>query len=72
MQFTGSDMDANGDMTVVISKALLWDGDKVLGHLPEFRVKANFIDIFGKDFLGVGSDDPIYHDKQILYRVHRV
>ncbi|MBO4668755.1 MAG: hypothetical protein J5648_02125 [Lachnospiraceae bacterium] len=72
LQFTGSDMDANGDMTVVISKALLWDGDKVLGHLPEFRVKANFIDIFGKDFLGVGSDDPIYHDKQILYRVHRV
>ena len=72
LQFTGSDMDAKGDMTVVISKALLWDGDKVLGRLPEFRAKTNFFDIFGKDYIGVGSDDPIYHDKQILYRIYKV
>ena len=72
MNATGSPMDANGDTSLIINTSLLWDGERVVGRLPEFRVKANFFDMFGKDFCGVGSDDPIYNDKQILMRVHRV
>ena len=72
MNATGSPIDAAGDTSMVINTSLLWDGERVVGRLPEFRAKVNCFDMFGKDFLGVGSDDPIYHDKQILLRVHRV
>jgi len=69
---TSSGFNEKGDTTMVISKSLLYDGDGVVGRLPEFKVSANIFDIFGKDFIGVGSDNPItYNDKQILYRVHR-
>ncbi len=69
---TSSPADANGDSSLVLTTSLLWDGERVVGRLPEFKVKANFFDMFGKDFIGVGSDDPIYNDKQILIRVYRV
>ncbi|MBP5490987.1 MAG: hypothetical protein J6Y10_10355 [Lachnospiraceae bacterium] len=73
IDYTRSQLDQKGDMTIVINSSLLWDGDKVIGRLPEFKVKTNFYDIFGKDFLGVGSDNPAtYHDKQMLLRVERV
>ena len=66
-------MDANGDMSLLVNTSLLWDGERVIGRLPQFRVKANFFDLFGKNFIGVGSDDvKAFNDKAILLRMERV
>ena len=48
------------------------DGEKILGRLPEFKIASTIFDMFGKDFIGVGSDRPIYYDKQLLVRVNKV
>ncbi|MBO4626591.1 MAG: hypothetical protein J5645_01250 [Lachnospiraceae bacterium] len=73
MNATGSPMDANGDMSLLVNTSLLWDGERVIGRLPQFRVKANFFDLFGKNFIGVGSDDvKAFNDKAILLRMERV
>lgn len=59
----------NGDFTMPVHNSLLYDGEKILGKLPPFTAVSNMFDMFGKDFIGVGSDKPIYNDKQILFRV---
>ncbi|MBO4653644.1 MAG: hypothetical protein J5649_10055 [Lachnospiraceae bacterium] len=70
---TGSPMDNKGNMSMIINTSLLWDGERVVGRLPEFRVNMNFFDVLGKDYIGVGSDDsPFYHDKVILLKGYRV
>ena len=61
----------NGDYAVPIQYAFLSDGEKILGRVPAFTMVSNLFDIFGKDFVGVGSDNPIYNDKQILFRVKK-
>lgn len=73
MNWTGSPMDSKGELTIAISTSLLWDGERILGRLPEFRVSMNFYDVFGREYIGVGSDDsPLYHDKVILIKTNKV
>ena len=38
-------------------------------RLPEFVLVSNMFDMFGKDFIGVGSDNPVFNDKSILARM---
>lgn len=68
---SGGEFNEKGDYTSPINSSLLFDGEKVIGRLKPFAAVSNMFDIFGKDFIGVGADKPIYNDKQILYRVSR-
>lgn len=72
VNFTSSGFNEKGEMTLVIQHSLLYDGEKIVGSLPEFKVAANIFDVFGKDFIGVGSDRPIYYDKSLLFHVNKV
>lgn len=60
-----------GELVVPVNSSLLTDGEKILGKLPPFTFKTNLYDMFGKDFIGVGSDQPIFNDKQLLFRVYK-
>jgi len=60
-----------GELVVPVTSSLLTDGEKILGKLPAFTFKTSMYDMFGKDFIGVGSDQPIFNDKQLLFRVHK-
>jgi len=64
---SGGGFADNGDYTMPVHTSLLFDGEKVLGKLPPFTMVSSMFDMFGKDFIGVGSDKPIYNDKQILF-----
>ena len=73
MNATSSGVDVKGDMSMVVNTSLLWDGERVVGRLPEFRVTMNFFDLFGKDYIGVGADEmPLFHDKAILIKAYQV
>ena len=61
----------NGDYAVPVQCALLSDGERILGKLPPFTMVSNMFDMFGRDFIGVGADNPIFNDKQILFRVKK-
>lgn len=71
VQMSGGGFADNGEYAMPVQKSLLCDGEKILGVLPPFTMTTNLYDMFGKDFIGVGSDNPIYNDKQILFRVKK-
>ncbi len=68
---SGGGFADNGDYTMPVQCAMLCDGEKILGKLPPFTMVSSMWDMFGKDFIGVGSDQPIFNDKQILFRVKK-
>ena len=72
VDYTSSGFDEKGEFTMSIMNSLLFDGEKVLGRLPEFKIKTTAFDLFGKGFIGVGSDQPVYYDKQLLVKVEKV
>jgi len=65
----GGGFNEKGEYITPVQTSLLCDGEHILGRLPEFTLKGNIFDMFGKDFIGVGSDDPVFDDKQILMRM---
>lgn len=69
--YSGGGFADNGEYTMPVQCALLSDGEKILGKLPPFTMVSNMFDMFGKDFIGVGANNPIYNDKQILFRVKK-
>lgn len=71
VMYSGGGFADNGDYTMPIQCAMLSDGEKILGKLPPFTMVSSMWDMFGKDFIGVGSDKPIFNDKQILFRVRK-
>lgn len=65
----GGGFNETGDYVLPVFHAFLCDGEKFLGSLPPFTLFSNLFDMFGKDFIGVGSDQPVVNDKQILIKV---
>lgn len=69
VNYSGGGYNEQGDYVMPVHLGLLCDGEKVIGRVPPFVMKSNFYDMFGKDFIGVGKDQPIFNDKQILMRM---
>ncbi len=65
----GGGYNEKGDYVTPVQKAFLCDGERFIGRLPEFAIKGNMFDIFGSGFIGVGSDNPVFNDKQILMKM---
>lgn len=71
VSYCGGGFADNGDYTMPIQCAMLSDGEKILGKLPPFTMVSSMFDMFGKDFIGVGADNPIFNDKQILFKAKK-
>ena len=69
VQYSGGGFNDKGEYVMPVHLALLSDGEKVIGKLPPFTLSGNMFDMFGKDFIGVGSDKPIFNDKKILVKM---
>ncbi|MBR6101029.1 MAG: hypothetical protein IKP95_01235 [Ruminococcus sp.] len=65
----GGGYNDKGEYVTPVQHAMLCDGERFIGRLPEFAIKGSMFDIFGKDFIGVTSDDPIFNDKNILVKM---
>lgn len=72
VQSSGGGFNEKGDYVMPMQVSFLSDGEKILGRLPEFTISVNLFDMFGDNFIGVGSDQPIFNDKSILVKVNRV
>ncbi|MDE7298795.1 MAG: hypothetical protein K2N94_08185, partial [Lachnospiraceae bacterium] len=69
VRFSGGGFNEKGEYVMPVQMAYLCDGEKFLGRLPEFTLVSSMFDMFGDDFIGVGSDNPVFNDKQILVRM---
>ena len=66
---SGGGFNEKGEYVMPVHHAFLCDGEKFLGSLPPFTLSSNMYDMFGKDFIGVGSDQPVFNDKSVLVKV---
>lgn len=69
VRYSGGGFNEKGEYVMPVQMAYLCDGEKFLGRLPEFTLVSNMFDMFGNDFIGVGSDNPVFNDKQILVKM---
>ena len=67
--YGGGGFDEKGNYAMPVHHAFLCDGEKFLGSLPPFTLCSNMFDMFGKDFIGVGSDQPVFNDKSVLVKI---
>lgn len=56
MVASGGDFTPEGDFASPVQLAMLFDGDRLVGRLPELQISSNLFDMFGKDFRGLGKD----------------
>lgn len=60
---SGGDFTSSGDFGTPVQLAYLFDGEKLIGKLPELQVSSNVFDMFGRDFVGVGKNSLYTLDK---------
>lgn len=56
MVTSGGDFTSKGDFATPVQLAFLFDGEKILGRLPEIQFSSNIYDMFGSGFRGVAKD----------------
>ncbi|HSJ59529.1 MAG TPA: metallopeptidase TldD-related protein [Anaerolineae bacterium] len=53
---SGGDFTPDGRFATPVQLAYLFDGERLLGRLPELTVSSHLYDMFGPDFIGVSTD----------------
>lgn len=65
----GGDFTPDGDYAAPVQVSFLYDGENLLGKLPEINIRGNLFDIFGKNYMGTFENDYFYlgdHKSQII------
>ena len=58
----GGDFTAQGEFATPIQTAYVFDGEKLLGRLPQLSARSTVFDMFGKDFVGIANDGASAHN----------
>lgn len=53
---SGGDFTPQGEFASPVQIAYLFDGEKLLGRLPQLSINSNIFDMFGKDYIGVSKN----------------
>jgi PmbA protein len=53
---SGGDFTPSGQFATPVQLAYLFDGEKLLGRLPELNLSSHLYDMFGKDLIGISTD----------------
>lgn len=56
MMADGGDFTSKGDFATPVQLAFLFDGEKIIGRLPQIQFASNIYDMFGNGFRGVSKD----------------
>lgn len=54
---SGGDFTPDGNFASPVQLAYLFDGEKLIGRLPELQVSSNVFDMYGNGFRGVSKDE---------------
>lgn len=65
---SGGDFTPEGNFGTPVQLAFLFDGENLIGRLPEFNISSNVFDMFGKSFRGVSKDtvNPLSNSKYLI------
>ena len=57
---SGGDFTPDGKYGAPVQVSFLYDGEKILGKLPEFSISGHINDLLGKDYIGTFDNDYFY------------
>ncbi|MGX8795970.1 metallopeptidase TldD-related protein [Fusibacter sp. JL298sf-3] len=57
---SGGDFTSDGDYAAPVQTSFLFDGEKIVGKLPEFSIRSNIFDMLGKDYIGTFKNRVFY------------
>lgn len=57
---SGGDFTPDGDYASPVQVSFLFDGENLLGKLPEFNIRGNIFDLLGKDYIGTFDNQYFY------------
>lgn len=65
---SGGDFTPEGNFGTPVQLAFLFDGEKLIGRLPELNVSSNVFDMFGNSFRGVSKNtvSPLSNSKYLI------
>jgi PmbA protein len=53
----GGDFTPDGNFATPVQLAFLYDGEKIIGRLPELQISSNIFEMYGNSFRGVSKND---------------
>lgn len=64
----GGDFTPDGHLGTPVQLSFLFDGEKLIGRLPELNLSSNVFDMFGESFRGVSKDtvSPLSNNKYLI------
>lgn len=57
---SGGDFTADGSFATPVQVGFLFDGERIIGKLPEFAIRSHISKMLGEDYLGTFSDNQFY------------
>ncbi len=60
MVSAGGDFSADGNYATPVQASYLFDGEKLIGKLPDFNMTNNLYDMLGKDYIGTFDSENLY------------
>lgn len=65
---SGGDFTQEGNFAAPIQLSFLYDGEKLLGRLPQIQVSSNLFEMYGSAYRGVSTDhlNPLSMDKHLI------
>ena len=69
MVASGGDYTNEGNYGAPVQLAMLTDGERLLGRVPECTIAGNLYELFGKDYIGVSNDKPFFGENMLLVKM---
>lgn len=71
MVASGGDFTPQGNFASPVQLAYLFDGEKLIGKLPELKISSSLFDMYGEDFIGVSKDyiNPLSNDRYLIMQM---
>lgn len=69
MVASGGDYTNEGNYAAPVQLAMLTDGRRLLGRVPECAIAGNLFELFGKDYIGVSNDKPFFGENMLLVKM---
>jgi PmbA protein len=57
---SGGDLTSDGSYAAPVQVSFLFDGEKIIGKLPEFTMRSHLYKMFGEDYIGTFDNEHLY------------
>lgn len=63
---SGGDFTPDGSFAAPVQVSFLFDGERIIGKLPEFTMRSNVYKMLGEDYIGTFENKHLYLGEQTI------